>query len=85
MKTKHFGILGAVLCAILVVGGAEASPRHHQPQHMQPHHVVHVNHVPRPVSHHCHDCHVHHVYHHDHHSNAGDIIIATAILLSALM
>ena len=97
MKKQNLFIASVAVAAALCVGSANAAPNrgggnHHAPRqfvthtHGAPrhsgHHAVHHSPVPTPVtvSH-------HHHHHHHHHSGAhtGDFIIATAILLSALI
>ena len=93
-KTKTFLIAG-VIAAVLSAGSAVAAPGHNGGHNApQQHTVVHVQSAPRPGHNHvAHNGGHHHVpaHHHHHHSNChrctntGDFVIATAILLSALI
>ena len=85
---KHKLIIPFVAVAIALSGtAAVASPGHgghHGPNH---HPVVHINNVPRPGHHngHHHASSHHHHHHHHYGTTTGDLIIATAILISAMM
>ena len=90
MKKHNLFIATGVVAAALAAGSANAAPANHGGNHhTQPNHtVVHVQSAPRP-GHHSnrhHDNHHHQVtHHHHHHDTAGNIILATAILISAMM
>ena len=93
-KGKMFIIVSAAIFAVFV-GTANAAPgnnHHGMTPHHHTHHVVMPGHSPahiRPGEHN----HIVYVnshprlrhHHHHRHTDAGDIIIATAILVSALM
>lgn len=84
MKKTKLLVLASVLVAVLSVGTADAAPSNHRMGHHQPTHVVTVV----QNNHHGHHHHVkptHHHHHHHHHHNAGNIFLATAILISAFM
>ncbi len=80
MKKCFSLVMVGVVAACLSSGSAFAGHGHGGVHHSQPSHtVVHV--APAPHSHH----HVRPHHHHHHHADTGDFIIATAILISALM
>ncbi len=96
MKKTNLFLTSVAVVAALCVGSANAAPNHggghHAPRpfvthtHGAPrhggHHVTHHNPPPAPV----HVSHHHNHHHHHHHgAHTGDWIIATAILLSALI
>ena len=94
-KTTTF-IMAGVIAAVLSAGSAVAGPGHNVGHHgpQQPHVVTHVQSSPRPGHHHVvhngghHHAPHHHHHHHGHHyyrTSTGDWVIATAILLSALI
>ena len=94
MKKTNLFLTSVAVAAALAVGSANAAPNrgggnHHAPRqfvahtHGAPrhsgHHAVHHSPVPTPVT-------VSHHHHHHHHgAHTGDWIIATAILLSAII
>ena len=80
-KTKWFIIVTALI-AVISVGNANAAPMNHHPHSVQ---VVHTHTAPRHHEPHHHHVVVNHHHHHHHHDTAGNIILATAILVSALM
>ena len=98
MKKCKIFALAAALVAVLSVGTANAAPANHKFGHRYPSHVVttvqprHHNH--HNIQHNHHNVHNHHHQmprpprphqHHHHHHNVGNVILATAILVSALM
>lgn len=92
-KTTTF-VMAGVIAAVLSAGSAVAAPMHGGHHGPQPSHVVtHVHSAPRPGHHHVvhnggHNHAPHHHHHHGHHyyrTSTGDWVIATAILLSALI
>lgn len=98
MKKNNLFICAGVIAAVLTVGSANAAPGYHGATNTyRPHQVTHVQQNPRPVVHHSSHHHgghhapapvvVHESHHHHHHHNntAGNIILATAILVSAFM
>lgn len=86
-KTKLLAIAAAFV-AILSVGTANAAPHTPGGGHRHPTHVVTVvqnHHHHGPQHHHAPAPQPRHHHHHHHHSNAGNIFLATAILISAFM
>lgn len=90
---KHKLIIPFVAAAIALSGTAAfASPGHGGGHHGPNHHpVTHVHHAPRPGhvvyiggGHH-HGPHHPQPHYYYHHTKTGDIIVATALLISALM
>ena len=89
-KTSKF-LMAGVIAAVLSAGSANAAPAHNGGHNApKPHTVVQV----QPATHHGHHNIAHHGphhhprpqhHHHHHHTQTGDFIIATAILISALM
>ncbi|MBO4625867.1 MAG: hypothetical protein J5679_01140 [Alphaproteobacteria bacterium] len=75
----------AVAMAMFVSSGFAATPAHHTSSHHNTHVVEH--HAPKPVhtahQHHKPKPHVVHHYHHNH-TDLGDVLIAFAILATAL-
>ena len=90
MKKHNLLLAAGAVAVALGTGSAVAAPAHdghHGPNH---HPVVHVNNAPRPGhnnghQHHHASSHHHHHHHHHHGTTTGDLIIATAILISAMM
>lgn len=90
MKKSKLLLTVCAVVACLAAGSANAAPGHGGHNHMPSGHVVtHVHNAPHPGHHtHHHGGHHHNnqVVHHYHHSNnTGSFILATAILISALI
>lgn len=89
MKKSHLLLVVGAVIAAVSVGSANAAPVHGGHNVVSHHTVTHVQTAPRPGhNHHSghHGGHHHVVHHHHHHNNtAGNIILATAILISAFM
>lgn len=90
--------IGAIAVA-LSCGAANAAPLHAGSRYTDVYRTQHVQPAPRPVArhggghHHSHHggghavvvTHPHHHHHHHHSNTAGNIILATALLISAFM
>lgn len=86
---KHNLIIPVIAATIALSGtAAVASPGHGGHGAPNHHTVTHVYNAPRPGHNGGHHHVVHNNHHHHHHrhgASAGDLIIATAILISAIM
>ena len=100
MKSKNLFIAAGVVAATLMAGSANAAPNHGGSNYTHVYQTQHVQPAPRPAAHHGGGHHSghhsgghtvvvtqphHHHHHHHHGTNAGNIILATAILISAFM
>ena len=92
MKKHNLLLVAGAIAVALTAGSANAAPAHggHHNNMPQQHTVTHVYNAPRPGHGGHHNHHVvhnnhHHHHHHHHGASAGDLIIATAILISAIM
>jgi hypothetical protein len=94
MKKTNLFITSVAVAAALCVGSANAAPNRGGGNHAPRQFVTHTHGAPRSGGHH-HVTHHHnpaptpvvvsHHHHHHHGARTGDFIIATAILLSALI
>lgn len=101
MKSHNLFIAAGVVAAALTMGaGANAAPLHGGSHYTHVYQTQHVQPGPRPAAHHGghhHNGHhsgghtvvvthqPHHHHHHHHSNTAGNIILATALLISAFM
>jgi len=92
MKRTNLFIASVAVVAALFAGSANAAPNHGGGHHAPRPFVTHTHGVPRHGGHHVVQVVppapapvVHHHHHHHHGTRAGDIIVATAILISALI
>ena len=96
MKKQNLFITSVAVVAALCVGAANAAPNHgggHGGHNASRPVVTHVHNAPRHGGHHTAHHHHHHTptpvvvshHHHHHGADAGDFLIATAILISALI
>jgi len=94
MKKTNLFIVSVAFVAALFVGSANAAPNHGGGHHAPRPFVTHTHGAPRHGGHHVVQVLppapapmpvVYHHHHHHHGTRAGDIIVATAILISALI
>lgn len=98
MKSHNLFIAAGVVAATLMAGSAaNAAPTHGGSHYTHVYQTQHVQPAPRPAAHHGGHHHSHHggghtvavthqPHHHHHHNHtAGNIILATALLVSAFM
>ncbi len=100
MKSHNLFIAAGVVAAALTMGaGANAAPLHGGSNYAHVYQTQHIQTSPRPGHHvgHHHNGHhsgghtvvvthqPHHHHHHHHSNTAGNIILATALLISAFM
>ncbi|MBO4480766.1 MAG: hypothetical protein J5742_04070 [Alphaproteobacteria bacterium] len=98
MKKTTTLMLAGVIAAVLSIGSADAAPLHNNGHHHAPqqHTVTQVqsvshqghNHIAHNGGHHHvqpHHPHHHRPHHHNSGASTGDLIIATAILISAII
>lgn len=89
MKKHNLLLVAGAIAVALTAGSANAAPGHGGHHNVPQHTVTHVYSAPRPGHggghHNHHVVHNNHHHHHHHGASAGDLIIATAILISAIM
>ena len=86
MKKSRLLLVAGAVAVFLSAGSAVAAPVHGGHHYGSRPTVTYVQSAPRPAQHHGGGHHnvVHH-HHHHHNNTAGNIILATAILVSAFM